>query len=320
MPSLTPDLEKALERSLQMATERKHEYATLEHLLLALTEDPSVAEVLTACRVSIEKLSSDLANYLDTECEKLVVESGNQVHPTAAFQRVVQRAVLHVESSSNDVVTGANVLVSMFAERDSHAVWFLNEQDMTRYDAVNFISHGVAKKEPVARDKEADDTPRMRAEILAMAAQRAADRLARSRAFDERGVDGVPPFYLVRIGSIETNASIGIHGFEQAARQRLMVSVALMVRAPGGADEIGAVVDYDFVREGVLGMVAARHFNLQEALCGEILDLCLRQTGVLGAVVQTNKPDVYPGVAEVACRMARLEPSLGGFPWWTLPL
>jgi len=129
-----------------------------------------------------------------------------------------------------------------------------------------------------------------------------------------------PGFYLVRISGIETNASIGIHGFEQAARQRLMVSVALMLQAPGGPDDIGAVVDYDFVREGVLGLAGTRHFNLQEALCGEILDLCLRQTGVLGAVVQTNKPDVYPGVAEVACRMGRMGPSLGGFPWWTLPV
>jgi dihydroneopterin aldolase len=129
-----------------------------------------------------------------------------------------------------------------------------------------------------------------------------------------------PPFYLVRISGIETSASIGIHGFEQAARQKLMVSVTLMVRPAAGPDDIAAVVDYDFVREGVLALVATRHFNLQEALCGEILDLCLRQTGVLGAVVQTNKPDVYPGVAEVACRMARLDPSLGGFPWWGLPV
>ncbi len=320
MPSLTPGTERALERSLELATERKHEYATLEHLLLALTEEPSTIDVLTACRVDVGKLRSDVARYLDTECDTLVRADGGAVHPTAAFQRAVQRAVLHIDSSSSDEVTGANVLVSIFAERDSHAVWFLGEQDMTRYDAVNYMSHGVAKKAGMMRSAGKDDRPEMRAEILAMAAQRAADRLARSRAIDERGEDGVPPFYLVRIGGIETNASIGIHGFEQAARQRLMVSVTLMVRAPGGQDEIGAVVDYDFVREGVLGLVAARHFNLQEALCGEILELCLRQTGVLGAVVQTNKPDVYPGVAEVACRMARLEPSLGGFPWWTLPL
>ncbi len=128
----------------------------------------------------------------------------------------------------------------------------------------------------------------------------------------------VPDFYLVRIGRIETQASIGIHAFEQAARQPLLVSVALMLKPPPGADQIVGVQDYDFVREGVLSLVSARHFNLQETLCGEILDLCLRQTGVLGAVVQTDKPDVYPGVAAVACRMARMGPSLPGFPWWTL--
>ncbi len=166
MPSLTPSLERALERALGLAAERKHEYATLEHLLLALTEDEDAAEVMTACKLDIEKLRRDLANYLDNDCASFVVEDGGQVHPTAAFQRVVQRAVLHVESSSRDEVSGANVLVSIFAERDSHAAYFLQEQDMTRYDAVNYISHGVAKKpgmskaKPVegAAEKEEDQT------------------------------------------------------------------------------------------------------------------------------------------------------------------
>jgi ATP-dependent Clp protease ATP-binding subunit ClpA len=153
MPSLTPSLERALERALQLASERKHEYATLEHLLLALTEDEDAAEVMTACKLDIEKLRRDLANYLDNDCASFVVEDGGQVHPTAAFQRVVQRAVLHVESSSKDEVTGANVLVSIFAERDSHAAYFLQEQDMTRYDAVNYISHGVAKKPGMSKPK-----------------------------------------------------------------------------------------------------------------------------------------------------------------------
>ncbi|HEX5006477.1 MAG TPA: ATP-dependent Clp protease ATP-binding subunit ClpA, partial [Hyphomonadaceae bacterium] len=153
MPSLTPSLERALERALQLAGDRKHEYATLEHLLLALTEDEDAAEVMTACKLDIEKLRRDLANYLDNDCASFVVEDGGQVHPTAAFQRVVQRAVLHVESSSKDEVTGANVLVSIFAERDSHAAYFLQEQDMTRYDAVNYISHGVAKKPGMSKPK-----------------------------------------------------------------------------------------------------------------------------------------------------------------------
>jgi ATP-dependent Clp protease ATP-binding subunit ClpA len=108
---------------------------------------------MSACKVDLEKLRRDLTNYLDNDCASFVVEDGGAVHPTAAFQRVVQRAVLHVESSSKDEVTGANVLVSIFAERESHAAYFLQEQDMTRYDAVNFISHGVAKKPGMSKSK-----------------------------------------------------------------------------------------------------------------------------------------------------------------------
>ncbi len=129
-----------------------------------------------------------------------------------------------------------------------------------------------------------------------------------------------PPFYLVRISGIETSASIGIHGFEQAARQRLLVSAALLLDPPQGGDQIGVVQDYDFVREGVVRLLVERHFNLQETLCEAVLDLCLAQPGVLGAVVQTDKPDVYPGVAGVACRMARMGPRLADFPWWTIPV
>jgi dihydroneopterin aldolase len=133
-----------------------------------------------------------------------------------------------------------------------------------------------------------------------------------------------PAFYLIRIGGIEASAAIGIHDFEKTARQKLLVSVALILphRAPGSdrTDEIAHVEDYDFVREGVLDLAARRRFNLQETLCQAILDLCLARDGVLGAVVQTDKPDVYPGVAGVACRMARLGPALEGFPWWTLEI
>ncbi len=128
-----------------------------------------------------------------------------------------------------------------------------------------------------------------------------------------------PDIYFVSLRRIEVQASIGIHAFEQAARQKLYVSVMLILLRPEATgDEIAAVQDYDFVREGVLKLAADRHFNLQETLCGEILDICLAQASVLGAVVQTDKPDVYPAVAGVACRMARLRPSLAGFAWWTL--
>lgn len=152
MPSLTPSLESALESALSLASDRDHEYATLEHLLLALLEDTDAAEVMGACKVDVESLREDLTRYVDDELSSLVVEeSDGRVQPTAAFQRVVQRAILHVDSSGRDEVTGANVLVSIFSERESHAAYFLQEQDMSRYDAVNFISHGVAKKAGASR-------------------------------------------------------------------------------------------------------------------------------------------------------------------------
>ena len=152
MPRLSPSLETALEKALTFASERDHEYATLEHLLLALTEDEHAREVMGACKVDIEALSADLSRYIDEELSSLTVDEGEgRVQPTAAFQRVVQRAILHVESSGRDEVTGANVLVSIFSERESHAAYFLQEQDMTRYDAVNFISHGVAKQPGMSR-------------------------------------------------------------------------------------------------------------------------------------------------------------------------
>ena len=156
MPSLTPSLEGALEKALTLASERKHEYATLEHLLLALVDDDEAGEVMTACKVDLDRLRTDLTEYLDEDLSGLVVEDmEGQIRPTAAFQRVVQRAILHVESSGRDEVTGANVLVSIFSERESHAAYFLQEQDMTRYDAVNFISHGVAKKAGMNKPKTA---------------------------------------------------------------------------------------------------------------------------------------------------------------------
>jgi len=152
LPRLSPSLETALEKALTLASEREHEYATLEHLLLALTDDEHAREVMGACKVDIEALRGDLTRYIDEELSSLIVDdSEGRVQPTAAFQRVVQRAILHVESSGREEVTGANVLVSIFSERESHAAYFLQEQDMTRYDAVNFISHGVAKQPGMSR-------------------------------------------------------------------------------------------------------------------------------------------------------------------------
>jgi ATP-dependent Clp protease ATP-binding subunit ClpA len=142
---LSRNLEQSLHRALAHANERRHEYATLEHLLMALTEDQDAIAVLKACGVDIEKLRGDLKSYLDTELRGLISNRGGEAKPTAGFQRVLQRAAIHVQSSNREEVTGANVLVAMFSERESHAVYFLQEQDMSRLDAVNYISHGVAK-------------------------------------------------------------------------------------------------------------------------------------------------------------------------------
>jgi ATP-dependent Clp protease ATP-binding subunit ClpA len=146
MPTFSRSLEQSLHRALAVANERHHEYATLEHLLLALIDDQDAAAVMRACNVDLEKLKRNLASYLESELDNLVTEGGEDSKPTAGFQRVIQRAVIHVQSSGREEVTGANVLVAIFAERESHAAYFLQEQDMTRYDAVNYISHGIAKR------------------------------------------------------------------------------------------------------------------------------------------------------------------------------
>jgi ATP-dependent Clp protease ATP-binding subunit ClpA len=142
---LSRNLEQTLHRALSLASERRHEYATLEHLLLGLTDDTDAATVLRACGVDIEKLRGDLTEFLDKDLAGLATDRPGDPKPTAGFQRVVQRAAIHVQSSGRDEVTGANVLVALFSERESHAVYFLQTQDMTRLDAVNFISHGIAK-------------------------------------------------------------------------------------------------------------------------------------------------------------------------------
>ena len=146
MPSFSDTLEKAIHVALAHSNSLKHELATLEHLLLALTEEPDATLVMRACNVDLEKLRTSLTKFITTELKSLVTDvEGSESVPTAAFQRVVQRAAIHVQSSGRSEVTGANVLVALFAERESNAVYFLQEQDMTRYDAVNYIAHGLAK-------------------------------------------------------------------------------------------------------------------------------------------------------------------------------
>ena len=150
---LSSNLEQTLHRALAAANERRHEYATLEHLMLALTEDPDAVAVLRACGVELDRLRSDLLDYIDNELANLITAQPGDAKPTAGFQRVLQRAAIHVQSSGREEVTGANVLVAMFSERESHAVYFLQEQEMSRLDAVNYISHGIAKVQGQAQDR-----------------------------------------------------------------------------------------------------------------------------------------------------------------------
>nr|WP_294849803.1 ATP-dependent Clp protease ATP-binding subunit ClpA [uncultured Sphingomonas sp.] len=147
MPSIARDLETTLHNALGEASKRRHEYATLEHLLFALVDDAHASQVMTACGVNRDELKAAVKNYLDNELGALVADSATEPTPTSGFQRVVQRAILHVQSSGRDEVTGGNVLVALFSERESYAVYFLQQQDMSRLDAVTFISHGVGKGE-----------------------------------------------------------------------------------------------------------------------------------------------------------------------------
>jgi ATP-dependent Clp protease ATP-binding subunit ClpA len=141
---LSPNLEQTLHRALAFANDRRHDYATLEHLLLALVDDQDAIAVMRACNVDVERLRRDLTDYVDNQLGNIVGGRNNEAKPTAGFQRVLQRAAIHVQSSGREEVTGANILVALFSERESHAVFFLQEQEMSRLDAVNYISHGIA--------------------------------------------------------------------------------------------------------------------------------------------------------------------------------
>ncbi len=161
---LSKKLEQTLHNALNIATQKEHEYATLEHLLMALTKDADAVAVMRACGVDISILREDLDNHLDTELDDLKADNVDESKPTTGFQRVLQRAAIHVQSSGREEVTGANVLIALFSERESHAVYFLGQQDMTRFDAVNYVSHGIAKVEgegefftPMADDSEVDE-------------------------------------------------------------------------------------------------------------------------------------------------------------------
>ncbi len=153
MPSFSKSLESSLHRALEFANERNHEFATLEHLLAALIDDRDAAAVMRACNVDLDQLRVRVGEYLDTELGNLVHKGTAEAQPTTGFQRVIHRAVVHVQSSGREEVTGANVLVAIFAERESHAAFFLQEQEMTRFDAVQYISHGIAKRAGMSEPK-----------------------------------------------------------------------------------------------------------------------------------------------------------------------
>ncbi|SMP26662.1 ATP-dependent Clp protease ATP-binding subunit ClpA [Shimia sagamensis] len=171
MPSFSNSLEQAIHAALAQANQRKHEFATLEHLLLSLLDEPDALRVMQACGVNVDELRKDLEDFIDDDLSNLVTDiEGSEAVPTAAFQRVIQRAAIHVQSSGRTEVTGANVLVAIFAERESNAAYFLQEQDMTRYDAVNFIAHGVAKDPAFGEARPvsgADDEQEQRIEATA---------------------------------------------------------------------------------------------------------------------------------------------------------
>jgi ATP-dependent Clp protease ATP-binding subunit ClpA len=185
MPSFSNTLEQAIHAALAHANERKHELATLEHLLLALIDEPDAAKVMRACGVDLDVLAKALETYIDEELTSLISDiDGSEAAPTTAFQRVIQRAAIHVQSSGRTEVTGANVLVAIFAERESNAAFFLQEQDMTRYDAVNYIAHGVAKD-----GSQSESRPLTGTDDFADEAQATIDGEAKESALDKYCVD-----------------------------------------------------------------------------------------------------------------------------------
>ncbi len=142
---LSQELEFSLNMAFQDAREKRHEFITVEHLLAALLDNPSASRVLRACGGNIEELRRTLAGFLRENVPTLAPGSQTETQPTLGFQRVIQRAVLHVQGVGKKEVTGANVLVAMFSEKESHAVYFLQKQNITRFDVVNYISHGISK-------------------------------------------------------------------------------------------------------------------------------------------------------------------------------
>src|SRR5665647_1709107 len=147
---IAQELEVSLHMAFVEARQQRHEFITVEHLLLALLDNPSAAEVLRACSANVDDSRKALANFIKDNTPQVAGTDDVDTQPTLGFQRVIQRAIMHVQSTGNGKkeVTGANVLVAIFGEKDSHAVYYLHQQGVTRLDVVNFIAHGIKKGEP----------------------------------------------------------------------------------------------------------------------------------------------------------------------------
>ncbi len=166
MATFTKSLENAISQAFKIASEKNHQYVTLEHLLLSLTEETDALNVMKACSVDTGLLKENLEYYIDNELENIInTEKDTEPQPTAGFQRVIQRSIVHVQSSGKNEVTGANILVSLFAERESHATYFLQEQEVTRYDVVNFISHGITKIDSFSYSDNFGDTAKTNSSV-----------------------------------------------------------------------------------------------------------------------------------------------------------
>jgi len=171
MPTFSEGLEQALQRAIAIAGTGHQEYATLEHLLLALTDDADAAAVLRACNIDLEKLRRSLVSFIDSEFAKFETGRPENSKPSAAFQRAVQRAVTHVQSSTRRAeVTAANVLVAILTERESQASAALEEQAMTRYDATLYICHGISKADRISPHR-VEAAPRDHSETTAVQAK-----------------------------------------------------------------------------------------------------------------------------------------------------
>ena len=203
---IAQELEVSLHMAFVEARQKQHEFITVEHLLLAMLDNPSAAEVLKACGVDLDELRGVLSDFIQEHTPRLAPHSDADTQPTQGFQRVIQRAILHVQSSGKKEVTGANVLVAIFGEKESHAVYFLNQRGVTRLDVVNYIAHGITKTPQQKQDKQESEGRRRQRQRGAGRARcvhaepertrqgrqdRSSDRArARARARDP---DAVPP-------------------------------------------------------------------------------------------------------------------------------